>query len=81
MSKAKGMFIVLGLALVASLYFVVSARSEEPSVLDKVLADFVTTILQEPSYPFFRMISELGDKFGDSDCCLTCAPLDVAEKT
>src|SRR6476620_2731054 len=62
MRKTKGMFIVFGLALVASLYFVVIARSEGPSYLDKVLADFVTTIFQESSYPFFRMISELGDK-------------------
>jgi len=58
MRKAKGMFIVLGLALVASLYFVVSARSKEPSVLDEVLADFVMNIFQEPSYPFFTMISD-----------------------
>ena len=64
MRKAKGMFIVLGLALVTSLYFMVSARSKGPSVLDEVLADFVMSIFQEPSYPFFTMISELGDKLG-----------------
>ena len=64
MRKAKGMFIILGLAIVASLYFVVLANSKEPSFLDRVLADVVTSVFQEPSYPLFRAISELGDKIG-----------------
>lgn len=64
MRKAKGMFIVLGMALVASVYFGIIARGKEPFVLDTALADTVAKIFQEPSYPFFRAISELGDKMG-----------------
>ena len=72
MRKDKGLFIgfLIGSCL-ASLYFVVSARSKEPSVLDEVLADFVTMFLVT-KLSVFTMISELGDKIGIGIVALLC---------
>ena len=64
MRKAKGMYIILGLSIVASLFFAAGATSKEPLFLDTILSDFVTNVFKEPSYPFFTLISELGDKLG-----------------
>src|SRR3954447_4836865 len=64
MRKDKGLYIGFLIALIASVYFAIGARSKEPLFLDQVLSDFVTSIFHETSYPLFTMISELGDKIG-----------------
>lgn len=64
MRKDKGLYIGFLIALIASVYFAIGARSKEPLLLDQVLSDFVTSVFHETSYPLFTMISELGDKIG-----------------
>jgi undecaprenyl-diphosphatase len=64
MRKDKGLYIGFLIALIASVYFAIGARSKEPLFLDQVLSDFVTNVFHETSHPFFTMISELGDKIG-----------------
>ncbi len=64
MRKDKGLYIGFLIALIASVYFAIGARSKEPLFLDQVLSDFVTSVFHETSYPLFTMISELGDKIG-----------------
>lgn len=64
MRKIKSTYILLGIALLTSIYFVIGARSKESLFLDEILTDFATSIFQESSYPFFKLVTELGDKIG-----------------
>ncbi|WP_338451340.1 phosphatase PAP2 family protein [Niallia oryzisoli] len=56
--------IVFVIAIIASIYFVIVARSNEPTLLDQALSDSITEIFPEQTYSFFEVVTELGDKIG-----------------
>lgn len=62
--KTKTGFMTFGIAILASIYFVVLAKSNKPLLLDRILDEWVTGIFQEQTYPFFKFVTELGDKIG-----------------
>ncbi|MCQ6273407.1 phosphatase PAP2 family protein [Bacillus sp. V3B] len=64
MKKVKSIYIVFGIALLASIYFVIGVRSKKSLFLDEILADWATSIFRDSSYPFFKIVTELGDKIG-----------------
>src|SRR3954470_3912351 len=64
MKRRKGTYIVFGIALLASIYFVIGVRSKKSLFLDEILADWATSIFRESSYSFFKAVTELGDKIG-----------------
>ena len=64
MRKIKSTYILLGIALLASIYFVMGAMSKKSLMLDEIIANFITTVFRESSYPFFTLVTELGDKMG-----------------
>ena len=64
MRKTKGAYIIFGLALLASAYFIWGAMSKSELLLDGVVSHSVMTVFKESTYPFFCVVSELGDTMG-----------------
>ena len=64
MSKTKWMSILGVIALVATIYLVISARSGEELFIDGALNAIVLAIFSESTHSFFGGITELGDTIG-----------------
>jgi undecaprenyl-diphosphatase len=64
MSKTKWMTILGVIALVSTIYLVISAGSGEELFIDEVLNSLVLAVFSESTHSFFGGITELGDTIG-----------------
>ncbi|WP_394233246.1 phosphatase PAP2 family protein [Niallia oryzisoli] len=69
--KTKAGLIIFGIAILASIYFVIAVKSNGPLFLDSIVSEGVTGIFKGQTYPFFKAVTELGDKIGIGIIVLT----------
>ncbi|MBB6443478.1 undecaprenyl-diphosphatase [Bacillus benzoevorans] len=62
MRRSRHTYIVLGIAVLLSIFFIVMAGSKEPLLFDRAAAYWSERVFSESSYSFFNVIAELGDK-------------------
>ncbi len=62
MKRSKNTYIVLGVAILLSLFFIVMAGGKEPLLLDRAASEWASRIVPKSSYSFFNVLAELGDK-------------------
>jgi undecaprenyl-diphosphatase len=64
MKKSRLRWIILGIAIIASIILVMLVQGNQPLAIDTFSANFITGIFGVSTHPFFEFISVFGDKIG-----------------